>query len=194
MNSATIFKTYHGIKLHFTSGFNYVKYKHNVKGFDTAWSNQRAVNKKFVDRLGKKLHPNEVVPYFLSNFVRNMKKSGMNHISYFVENEPLCWETFEEWKKRTRNVVGIVQTDIKRNSDFFDEINSNMERESLISLLIHNKIYPETYIIFMHWMGWGTPNVHDVILWEHERMEKYSLFFTEELLNSVQKSTIETFI
>jgi len=108
-----VYKTYLALKNHFTSeNYDYFKYAGKSRASVTSFNKRK--DKYFFERCSRKMNDDEVIDYFVSNFVLHddPQRVWIGEIMQTGEGN------YNEWKKRTQSLSYIFSEEIK---NVFDE-------------------------------------------------------------------------
>jgi len=165
------YQTYLALKRHFTSNYDYFKYKGKVKA--SLESYLRRKDKFFFRKLGKKYDKEELVNFFVSNFV-----VSDNWIGNLVSQE--SEENYVRFQKRMQSLSYLYDNDVHRIIDYCREndlqLNSVLLVEDdnhpiLLKLLLQKKISIETVIIMddtLKFIRYWNAKLDDII-WEENK-------------------------
>ena len=165
------YQTYLAHKSHFTSNYDYFKYKGKVKA--SLESYLRRKDKFFFRKLGKKYDKEELVNFFVSNFV-----VSDNWIGNLVSQE--SEENYVRFQKRMQSLSYLYDNDVHRIIDYCREndlqLNSVLLVEDdnhpiLLKLLLQKKISIETVIIMddtLKFIRYWNAKLDDII-WEEKK-------------------------
>ena len=165
------YQTYLALKRHFTSNYDYFKYKGKVKA--SLESYLRRKYKFFFRKLGKKYDKEELVNFFVSNFV-----VSDNWIGNLVSQE--SEENYVRFQKRMQSLSYLYDNDVHRIIDYCREndlqLNSVLLVEDdnhpiLLKLLLQKKISIETVIIMddtLKFIRYWNAKLDDII-WEEKK-------------------------
>jgi hypothetical protein len=147
MDAFTVYKTYLGIKSHFTStSYDYTKYG-NVKAKRSTFLNRK--DKYFFERISKKYRDDQIVNLFISNFLIDENVWIGDFLTTRLE------EVYKEWCKRNESIeynfeqdVETICNHLENNNQKFDDLFScEGTHPEIFKLLMRKQINPETYVI-----------------------------------------------
>lgn len=98
-----VYKDYLTIKKHFNTDFDYFKY--NGKSRVRRETFEKRKDRFFFDKLAKKLSKNDVVGFFVSNFVYNRKM-------WIGEFEDESFDIFTDWKRKIESLSYTYSQDV----------------------------------------------------------------------------------
>ena len=165
------YQTYLALKRHFTSDYDYFKYKGKVKA--SLESFLRRKDKFFFRKLGKKYDKEELVNFFVSNFV-----VSDNWIGNLVSQE--SEENYVRFQKRMKSLSYLYDNDLHRIIDYCRDndlspnqllLVENGDHPALLRLLLQKKISIETVIIMdesLKFVRYWNAKLDDII-WEEKR-------------------------
>jgi hypothetical protein len=173
------YKIYLALKQHFTGDYDFFKYNGNIKANTNSFLKRK--DRFFFRKLSKKYERNELIDYFVSNFILNDTWIG-NLLSQESENN------YVEWKKRNESLTYVFRGDLLTIRDYCDirSIPYNdllvvqQGHPPLLKLILQKKITLESFIILddilrftRHWN-----KKLDDIVWEETRarMTNYKSF------------------
>lgn len=142
MTSESVYKLYLGIKLHFTTNYDYFKYKGVVKFNRQTFAKRN--DRFFFNKLGKKFDETECMKFFVANFLKKRK--------LWVGD--LSEEYFSEWQKSIESLEYNFKKDLSTmNNEVDDKSELFFSKDGdgypfLIKLLNWQKISTETFLIF----------------------------------------------
>jgi hypothetical protein len=182
MTSFEVYKLYIGIKLHFTSEYDFVKYKGNTGVSFKAFEKRR--DRYFFEKL-LKYNTEEIIQFFVSNFVEN-EDLYIGDLVLNIESET----RYIEWKRRVQSISYLFSEDLDNIIDFlnsrelkFDDlfqVKSN-EHPILFRFLLQDMISKETFIILNNILNLFEQFDNDIdenYVWEawRDRLNNYNDF------------------
>ena len=190
MNAYEAYKTYMGLKRHFTSDYDIFKYqgKLNNTGFDSFETRR---DKYQFQKLSKLKNPTD---FILANILHDENfwpgdVSNMNTHAVYVN-----------WQKRQQSMGYMFKQDLKQmKSDFDDNIKVIQTHPYLLRLVIKEDVGIETMIILNKltpFYDYWSKRLDDDILWEavKKKSEKYEKFFINSVdLSKYRSYTMEHF-
>ena len=171
------YKTYLAVKQHFTSNYDYFKYNGKVKANIESFLKRR--DKFFFRKLQKKYSKDELVNFFVSNFIAK----GDNWIGNLISKE--SEDNYETWQNNNESSTYRFSNDILLINDF--RITNDLQANDLIlvkdndhpvlfRLYLQNKISVETVIILNEILGftkyWDAKL--DDVLWDEKKKLIYN--------------------
>jgi hypothetical protein len=171
------YKTYLAVKQHFTSNYDYFKYNGKVKANIESFLKRR--DKFFFRKLQKKYSKDELVNFFVSNFIAK----GDNWIGNLISKE--SEDNYETWQNNNESSTYRFSNDILLINDF--RITNDLQANDLIlvkdndhpvlfRLYLQNKISVETVIILneiLRFTKYWDAKLDDV-LWDEKKKLIYN--------------------
>lgn len=171
------FKTYLALRQHFTSDYDYFKYKGKVKAKIESFLKRK--DKFFFRKLQKKYSKDELVDFFVSNFIAK----GDNWIGNLISKE--SEDNYETWRNNNESSTYRFSNDILFINDFCRTndlqandlilVNDN-DHPKLLLFYFQNKISIETLIILDRVLGfvryWDAKL--DDVLWDEKKRLIYN--------------------
>jgi hypothetical protein len=192
MNPFEVYKKYIAVKSHFSSNYDYFKYRGKMKISHDTFLKRK--DKFFFERLSKKYKEDEIEDIFFSNFVVD---------DNFWIGQANILENYESWKTKIRSLSYNIKNDIDTISNYCLENNIKF-----IHLFKVGSYYPDILnlynqkqisiefmaicdYIFNFMTYWRKHYDNDMIL-EHQikKIHKYKPF----LLNKIDKEKIKELI
>lgn len=186
-NIEKYFKLYHSIRLHFTTNYDFFKYRGKTRKFGNLDSKR---GKNFIFRLEKK-YGNEFANFLVCMFISHSKENCRLDQFIGIENEKI----YDHWKSRMEALPYHFEQDLNVLKDMDIPFN-DMFKCSIIKNGVKQKSHPlilkqyikeninlETLIIidivlgyFSHW----DKSMKDDFLWKelHFKIKKYKPFLT----------------
>jgi len=171
------YKTYLALKQHFTSNYDYFKYNGKVRAKVESFLKRK--DKFFFRKLQKKYSKDELVEFFVSNFIIN----GDNWIGSLISQE--SENNYTTWRKNIESITYRFSDDIRFLTDFCDDngisandliIIENGDHPTLLRFHLQNKISIETLIILNEVLGftryWNAKL--DDIIWDEKKKLVYN--------------------
>jgi hypothetical protein len=168
------YKTYLAVKQHFTSSYDYFKYNGKIKANIESFLKRK--DKFFFRKLQKKYAKDDLVEFFVSNFI----EGGDNWIGSLVSQE--SENNYEIWKKTKESITYNYHCDIRFLNDYCisHDISANIlivledgNHPILLRLLLQNKIKIETIIILdgiLKFVRYWDAKLDDIIWDEKKRL------------------------
>lgn len=185
MTPYEIYKNYVAIKLHFTTNYDYVKYKGSVKTVSVDSYNARK-DRFFFEKLAKKYRSEDIIPFLISNLMVNPK------IWVGKLFDESCNDIFMNWQKKIQSMKKTFSDDCKEiakhledNNFCVDDLFACSEHHPMLySLYKRNIICLETLIILDSIFGfmkqWEKHYNDPIWKTDSEIIKKYKSFFRIE--------------
>jgi hypothetical protein len=147
MDAFNVYKTYLGIKSHFTNPtYDYKKYG-KVKAKRSTFLNRK--DKYFFERISKKYTDDQIVNLFVSNFLISENIWIGDFLTVRLE------EVYKQWCKRNESIEYMFDQDVeiicnhleKENKKFEDLFKCKNSHPEIFKMVMRNQITPETYVI-----------------------------------------------
>ena len=162
-----VYKTYLGVKLHFTSDtYDYYKYGGKVNTKLDTFTKRK--DRYFFHKLSTRYAEADILDFFVANFLADSKR----WIGNLLANDGR--DVYLDYKKRKeafayhfKQDCGSIVSDFRRKSISFDDgfIPVNGQHPRVLRLLIQRKISYQTAVVLDHFLGF-TKN------WDKEITEK----------------------
>lgn len=179
--------TYMAVKMHFSKN-NYDYFKYNGKTTTKPESFLKRKDKFFFEKIERKYKDEELVKYFVANFLDDPKGwSGT-----IASNKGS--ETYTEWKKSISGLSYHLRTQFTMLSEYGNDIyvSDNGNHPLLLKMFMRNQVSIETLIcinVIMKFFGyWNTQMEFDPI-WEdtYAKIKAYRPFFKQYAMIDKQK-------
>ena len=162
-----VYKTYLGVKLHFTSDtYDYYKYGGKVNTKLDTFTKRK--DRYFFHKLSTRYAETDILDFFVANFLADSKR----WIGNLLANDGR--DVYLDYKKRKeafayhfKQDCGSIVSDFRRKSISFDDgfIPVNGQHPRVLRLLIQRKISYQTTIVLNHFLNF-------VKNWDKEITEK----------------------
>ena len=162
-----VYKTYLGVKLHFTSDtYDYYKYGGKVNTKLDTFTKRK--DRYFFHKLSTRYAEADILDFFVANFLADSKR----WIGNLLANDGR--DVYLDYKKRKeafayhfKQECGIIASDLGRRNISFNDgfIPPNGQHPRILRLLIQRKISYQTAVVLDHFLGF-TKN------WDKEITEK----------------------
>jgi hypothetical protein len=173
------YKTYLALKNHFCNdSYDYHKYCGKIKA--SLQSFHKRKDRLFFERLSRQKKDNEIVDFFVSNFVSSTDPSTL-WIGDIIKNGD---ERYSEWKKNRQSLTYVFQNDLKSLTEEHHileilKINGN-SHPKLLKEYLSGRIFLETMVILdkmLHYKEKFDEKLIDPI-WESvsKKIKNYSPF------------------
>ena len=146
MTPFDVYKTYLGLKNHFTKD-KYDYHRYNGKTRASLQSFYKRKDRYWFEKMSRQKNDQEVVNFFVSNFVESTDASAMWIGQLIREGE----STYNSWKKRNESLSYIFKNE---TNDLFDEYNieevfdCNSGHPPLLKKHLSGEICIETVVIY----------------------------------------------
>jgi len=192
------YKTYLALKQHFTSSYDYFKYNGKVKAKIESFLKRK--DKFFFRKLQKKYSKDELVEFFVSNFIIN----GDNWIGSLVSQE--SENNYATWRKNKESISYNYSNELSLLYDYClsNDISCNQlvlvedgNHPILLRLLLQNKISLETVIILDSILGftrYWNAKLDDIIWDEKKKLIQNYKSFVQYDFEKCKKLTKETLL
>jgi hypothetical protein len=181
------YQTFMAIKLHFTTNYDYFKYGGKTRPVDE----HKVTNRRdfhFYRRLERRYKDNDLVNFFVSNFIDN-DPAWIGDMM-----QPSAEATYKKWKQRQESFSYMLKEEIKsvlpndvEGKDALDQLlapNSN-GHPKLLSAFLAKRVSLDTLLAIDSVLGYTTrwnKAMGDDFTWKNvgELIDKYRPFFTPE--------------
>ena len=185
MNGFEIYKVYLAVKLHFTSkGKSYDFHKHGGRTTARLEGFTKRRDRYFFHKLSKSYNNNNIVDYFVSNFVNNANLWVGDIIGQSGD------ENYKEWSKRIESLHYYYEQDIDylldrmtANNMSFDDIFTvqNGQHPPILKMVLSKRVSLETFVILEDLLSFTKQlnnDISETVLWPKlcDRMERYRPF------------------
>jgi hypothetical protein len=186
---------YRALKLHFTTEYDFNKYRGKVKYTVDQFNKNK--HKYVYEKLAKKYSDDELKKFFLANFLKNETVWVQDLLSHEA------YENYVEYNKKQQSLSYIFESDLL---NIFSEENhkklfttKSNDFPSLLTKLLRNEVCTETVIImneFMDFLPKWEKNIKDDFIWPRvkHKMFKYRSFleydhskFKKTLINTIKE-------
>tara|TARA_R110002124_G_scaffold168247_1_gene335734 strand:+ start:80 stop:694 length:615 start_codon:yes stop_codon:yes gene_type:complete len=192
------YKTYLALKQHFTSDYDYFKYNGKVRAKSESFLKRN--DKFFFRKLQKKYSKDELVEFFVSNFI----VGGNNWIGNLISKE--SEDNYANWRKSSESITYNFHNDLRWLSDYCSKndisandlivVNKN-DHPILLKLFLQNKITTETVIILDSVLGfvrYWNAKIDDIIWDEKKRLLNNYKSFVRYDIDKCKQLTKETLL
>lgn len=147
MDAFTVYKTYLGIKSHFTNpSYDYTRYG-NAKAKHSTFLSRK--DRYFFERISKKYKDDQIINLFVSNFLMNENVWIGDFLTVQLE------DVYKDWCKRNESIEYNFEQDVEsicnhlenHGKKFDDLFSCQGSHPELFKLLMQKQITPETYVI-----------------------------------------------
>jgi hypothetical protein len=188
------FAMFHGLKLHFTTNYDYVKYHGKISIGKDAFMLRK--DKFHFYKLSRKYKKDELFGFYIANLLHNPKCWAGDLISDDADSE------YKVWLKTQQSLTYLFEQDI---STAFDSVDNPEELLKVVdgqypllyNLYLHDKVKKETVMILNNFMNfipmWSKKIDDDIIFPEFVKScEKYKPFFSydEQKMKKILKDKL----
>lgn len=170
--------TYLALKQHFTTNYDFIKYNGKVKANQDSFLKRR--DKFFFAKLEKRYKKDELIYFFVSNFVDHDNVWAGNLVSDHSES------VYNEWKKRIQSLAYNFKQQCEMLADYdFNGLFEVKEYQhpQLLRMYMQKNIHPETMIIIDSCVGYlkiWNKEIDDDLIWPKQKLllDKYKPFMS----------------
>lgn len=182
MTGYEAFCLYTGLKLHFTSSYDFFKYNGKVKVTVDAFDNRR--DKYFFHRISRKYNKEEFVDFLVANFLED---PGV-WIGKLLDAE--ANERYVQYQKNMQSLGYIFEEDCRHLFESVDNPNDVLktsgEHPILLKKAFRNEVSIQTVYILneiLHFVPVWKQKIVDTIVWPNyeNKLNKYSGFIRVDL-------------
>jgi hypothetical protein len=188
------FALFHGLKLHFTTNYDYVKYHGKISIGKDAFMLRK--DKFHFYKLSRKYKKDELFGFYIANLLHNPKCWAGDLISDDADSE------YKVWLKTQQSLTYLFEQDL---STAFDSVDNPEELLKVVdgqypllyNLYLHDKVKKETVMILNNFMNfipmWSKKIDDDIIFPEFVKScEKYKPFFSydEQKMKKILKDKL----
>ena len=161
---------YRALKLHFTTDYDFNKYKGKVKYTKAQFDKNKH---KFVyEKLAKKYSDEELKKFFVANFLQNDTVWVQDLLSHEA------YENYVEFNKKQQSLTYVFENDLlnifnDENHEKLFKSNSN-DFPLLLTKLLRDEVSAETVIImneFLHFIPKWEKNIKDDFIWPRIKLK-----------------------
>ena len=146
------YKTYVAMKQHFTKDkYDYFKYGGKSRASATSFNNRK--DRYFFERMSRKKSDEQIVQYFISNFVSTEDPSKV-WIGEIIKNGET---NFQDWQKRNQSLAYVFGDEIERvfkGSSFDSYFDGNGQHPKILKEYLKGEISIETLVILDKILGY----------------------------------------
>lgn len=146
MTPYQVYCEYLAIKSHFSNGkYDYFKYNKKVRASITSFN--RRTDKYWFEKTSRKYKDEEIVDFFVSNFVQSESNSNIWIGSLINGGE----QVYLEWKKRQQSLTYLFK---EQSNELFSEIkledalNCSKGHPTVLKRFLGGKLSLETFVIY----------------------------------------------
>jgi hypothetical protein len=178
-----VYKTYLAIKLHFTSEkYDYFKYDGKVNAKLDTFTKRN--DRYFFHKLSKKYNQNDIVDFFVANFLHNKKKWVGNLLRNDGDETYMAYRKVKESLSYSfRNDCNVIYNDLNAKRFSFDD-GFNVfggQHPRVLQLLIQKKISYQTAVILDYFLTFSKAwdmEIKEKVVWKDisNRLKKFRSF------------------
>ena len=146
------YKTYVAMKQHFTKDkYDYFKYGGKSRASATSFKNRK--DRYFFERMSRKKSDEQIVQYFISNFISTEDPSKV-WIGEIIQNGET---NFQDWQKRNQSLAYVFGDEIERvfkGSSFDSYFDGNGQHPKILKEYLKGEISIETLVILDKILGY----------------------------------------
>ena len=146
------YKTYVAMKQHFTKDkYDYFKYGGKSRASATSFNNRK--DRYFFERMSRKKSDEQIVQYFISNFISTEDPSKV-WIGEIIKNGET---NFQDWQKRNQSLAYVFGDEIERvfkGSSFDSYFDSSGQHPKILKEYLKGEISIETLVILDRILGY----------------------------------------
>ena len=147
------YKTYVSMKQHFTKDkYDYFKYGGKSRASATSFNNRK--DRYFFERMSRKKSDEQIVQYFISNFISTEDPSKV-WIGEIIKNGET---NFQDWQKRNQSLAYVFGDEIERvfkGSSFDSYFDSDGQHPKILKEYLKGEISIETLVILDRILGYA---------------------------------------
>lgn len=196
MSPFDVYKTYIGIKNHFTKKeYDYHRYNGKVKASISTFNKRK--DRIFFERMSRQKNDSEILDFFVSNFSYSSDPQSL-WIGEIIKNGE---DVFKKWKRKIESLSYVFKEEISENLTIDDcnqyfKIDKN-RHPTIFKLFLQNKISIETLIILnklIKYKGYFDSNLKDPVwMFTSMKIDKYSsfLYINEGKFKTILKESLK---
>ena len=147
------YKTYIAMKQHFTKDkYDYFKYGGKSRASATSFNNRK--DRYFFERMSRKKSDEQIVQYFISNFISTEDPSKV-WIGEIIKNGET---NFQDWQKRNQSLAYVFGDEIERvfkGSSFDSYFDSDGQHPKILKEYLKGELSIETLVILDRILGYA---------------------------------------
>ncbi len=147
------YKTYIAMKQHFTKDkYDYFKYGGKSRASATSFNNRK--DRYFFERMSRKKSDEQIVQYFISNFISTEDPSKV-WIGEIIKNGET---NFQDWQKRNQSLAYVFGDEIERvfkGSSFDSYFDSDGQHPKILKEYLKGEVSIETLVILDRILGYA---------------------------------------
>jgi hypothetical protein len=183
---------YRALKLHFTTDYDFNKYKGKVK-YTPAQFDKNS-HKYVYEKLAKKFSDEDLKKFFIANFLQNENVWVQDLLSQEA------YEIFVKFNTRCQSLSYVFEGELisifgEENHKLLFKSNSD-DLPLLLTKLLRNEVSPETILImneFLHFLPKWETNIKDEFVWPKVKLKLFKYrSFLEYDKSKFKKTFIDT--
>jgi len=187
MSAFEVYLTYVAIKTHFTTDrYDYFRYEKTKLNRVSKESFQKRNDIYFFERLGGQYNENDVVEFFVSNFVVNS--------NFYIKN--MNPSNLVEWKRRQQSITYLFKTDLENIMNECESLNKSLQCErgthsKALRMYLGGHIMLETLVLLNRITNFASRYdtiIGDDVIWKRmsKMIKKYDPFVNYETSKAKQ--------
>jgi hypothetical protein len=183
---------YRALKLHFTTDYDFNKYKGKVK-YTPAQFDKNS-HKYVYEKLAKKFSDEDLKKFFIANFLQNENVWVQDLLSQEA------YEIFVKFNTKSQSLSYVFEGELisifgEENHKLLFKSNSD-DLPLLLTKLLRNEVSPETILImneFLHFLPKWETNIKDEFVWPKVKLKLFKYrSFLEYDKSKFKKAFIDT--
>ena len=192
MSGYTACCLYRALKLHFTTDYDFNKYKGKVK-YTPAQFDKNS-HKYVYEKLAKKFSDEDLKKFFIANFLQNENVWVQDLLSQEA------YEIFVKFNTKSQSLSYVFEGELisifgEENHKLLFKSNSD-DLPLLLTKLLRNEVSPETILImneFLHFLPKWEENIKDEFVWPKVKLKLFKYrSFLEYDKSKFKKTFIDT--
>jgi len=178
-----VYKTYLAVKLHFTTAsYDYAKYEGKINAkLDTF---TRRNDRYFFHKLSQKYKQEEILDFFVANFLYDDKKWIKNLLENDGKEQFLAYRKYNSaFAYHFKSDCSFIVSDFSRRGIRFNDglLCNNGQHPRFLQLLIQKKTSYQTAIVFDHFLSFSknwNVDIKEKVIWPniYKKMNKLKSF------------------
>ena len=153
MTPIEVYKTYLAFKNHFTKEkYDYFKYRGRSRASAASFNKRK--DRYFFERMSRKRSDEQIVQYFISNFISTEDPSKV-WIGEIIKNGET---NFQDWQKRNQSLAYVFGDEIERvfkGSSFDSYFDSDGQHPKILKEYLKGEVSIETLVILDRILGYA---------------------------------------
>ena len=183
---------YRALKLHFTTDYDFNKYKGKVKYTPAQFD--KNTHKYVYEKLAKKFSDEDLKKFFIANFLQNENV----WVQELLSQE--AYENFVKFNTKCQSLSYVFEGELisifgEENHKLLFKSNSG-DLPLLLTKLLRNEVSPETILImneFLHFLPKWETNIKDEFIWPKVKLKLFKYrSFLEYDKSKFKKTFIDT--